>query len=136
MKNREKLAKKLYVDDGPPPKNGNWDSATTAKNAIKFLENNLVEHLSLDYDLGDDQIERARNGDGGDITLWLARDENKIHRPYFVRLHSANADGRFFMRDMLSKAGYVEIINMTEFILPVSREEWLANSKVINYKLF
>ena len=114
---------KLWLDDYRFPPDDTWCHVLTSGDAVEFLKNNKVEHLSLDYDLGETQREKIFAGDGGDVVNWLAENENK--RPFIVSLHSRNADGRFYMMSLLLKMGYVEATRWTIYPLPISRGEWM-----------
>jgi hypothetical protein len=74
-----------------------WVHVQTAWEAIKLLDSGHVVELSLDHDLGDDQV----NGRGIDVINWLG-EQQEVHGrllwPREITIHSANAYGRDAMR--------------------------------------
>lgn len=106
---------KLWLDDLWEPPDENWHHTYTSKETIEVLKENNIEHLSLDYDLGFTQKEKAVNGDGGEVTRWLS--ENKDKRPCKVSLHSHNSTGRHLMAAMLIDAGYYQLEKKKTYIL-------------------
>lgn len=88
---------KLYLDDERDTPSG-WIRAYTAQEAIQILNDNYVEEISLDHDLGDDFI----HGTGYDVLLWI---ENEIRRwnyneyvpPKKIHIHTSNSSARIKM---------------------------------------
>jgi len=80
---------KLYVDDIRIAPEG-WVQAWNAHEAIKFLHDRKVTHLSLDHDLGD-----PGEDTGYDIMCWI---EVRVHLDDFplpeIKFHTANPTGR------------------------------------------
>lgn len=134
MRARDSDLVKVWLDDVENYPDG-WDYIGTVHGAIDFLRNYLVEHLSLDSDLGSTQEEQiARGGDGYEVLRWL--DNNKEHLPYRISLHSSNPDGRFHMRCRLNEIGYEETRKYAEYTLPITRKEWLNLNLNSYHKLF
>lgn len=80
-----------------------WTHVTTAWEAMRLLSTGLVVELSLDHDLGDDEI----NGRGIDIVNWLAEQQEIEGRLLWPRdgitLHTANPWGRDTMRKAIHR---------------------------------
>jgi len=79
------------VDRAAPP---HWEHVTTAQAAIDVLETGRVVEMSLDHDLGDDEL----FGRGIDVVDWLA-EQQEMHRRVLwprdgITIHSANPSGR------------------------------------------
>jgi len=90
---------KVYLDDERKPNEG-WILVTRPCDAISLLETGLVEEISLDHDLGEN------NGDGYDVLLWIEREMVMNGRkPPLIHVHTANPPAR----DRMIKA--VESIN-------------------------
>jgi hypothetical protein len=71
-----------------------WVQVTTAREAIELLDGGEVVELSLDHDLGDDEL----NGRGIDVVNWLG-EQQEVHGRHLwpvqgITLHTANAYGR------------------------------------------
>lgn len=106
-----------------PGDDKSWHCVKTSDEAIEFLKHNIVEHLSLDFDLGFTQMERVIYGTGYDVVAWL--DKNRNNLPYIVELHTHNDDGRWAMLTTLINIGYArESRSLTRCKLPISIEEW------------
>lgn len=86
----------LWVDDVRKPPDG-YVWATTAREAIGILKNNVVHRLSLDHDLGPPGA-----GTGYDVALWL--EENFHSMPQYAKCHSSNPVGRDRIRAALQSA--------------------------------
>lgn len=87
---------KLYLDDMRPAPNG-WVLVTTPEAAIELIDRGGVEEISLDYDLGLDDMRS-----GYMVALWL---EEQVHynamTPPKISLHTANPVGRARMEWVL-----------------------------------
>lgn len=80
---------KVYLDDERPTPEG-WVGVRWPEEAIALLKSGIVEELSLDHDLGDDE-----RGTGYDVVLWI--EEAVVtsgFRPPRIRVHSANTSAR------------------------------------------
>lgn len=91
---------KLYLDDERETPEG-WKRCYTARECISILENGGVEELSLDHDLGDENVA----GTGYDVVKWI--EEAVFTRGYVpprrIRLHTQNTTGKQNMRAGLRK---------------------------------
>lgn len=84
---------KVFLDDERPTPDG-WHRVYWPDEVVQLLENETVEEISLDHDLGDD----AR-GTGYDVILWI--EEAVALRgftPPKIRVHSANSSAGDKMR--------------------------------------
>ena len=87
---------RVWLDDDLEDRapGGTWIQVTTAQEAIHMLETGRVVELSLDHDLGDDQL----YGRGVDVVDFLAQQQFLNQRPLWPRdgitLHTANPEGR------------------------------------------
>jgi hypothetical protein len=92
---------KLWLDDLRSPPSEDWTWVKSAAEAIAVLKGGLVEEVSLDHDLGDDE----GLGTGGRVADWI---EEKAWRgelkPLRWRVHSANPVGAQRMRVALARA--------------------------------
>ena len=80
---------KIFLDDERQPPKG-WILARWPHEVIELIENNDVEVVSLDHDLGDDSI-----GTGYDVVLWLEEQVAlKKIKPPLIKVHSANISAR------------------------------------------
>ncbi len=80
---------KIFLDDCRPCPEG-WTLALTAGEAIALLEQGNVEEISLDHDLGDEEV----CGSGYQVATWI--EEKAFHgaiSPLKWRIHSANPVG-------------------------------------------
>ncbi len=80
---------KVYLDDIRKPPEG-WTLVYWPQEAIELLKSNEVEVISLDHDLGNDNI-----GTGYDVILWIEEQVavgNFI--PPIIKVHSANISAR------------------------------------------
>lgn len=79
------------VDRAAP---GGWVHVVTAWEAIELLDGGKVIELSLDHDLGDDDL----HGTGNTVVNWLAEQQGVHDRVLWpadgITLHTANAAGR------------------------------------------
>jgi len=81
---------KVFLDDERQTPEG-WGRVYTPAQAIMMLKTGLVEHISLDHDLGDDK----EIGTGYDVILWL--EENVALNnfvPPIISIHTANPSAR------------------------------------------
>lgn len=83
---------KVYLDDERTPPEG-WVLVRWPDEAIELLKSGDVEIISLDHDLGDDDI-----GTGYDVVVWIEEQvaTNNMHPPE-MRVHSANSSARLKM---------------------------------------
>jgi hypothetical protein len=86
---------KVYLDDLRSTPEG-WVRAYTAWEAIEFLETGKVEEISLDHDLGDEQIV----GTGHDVIKWIeeAVATGEFNPPKNIIVHSSNPSGSARMK--------------------------------------
>ena len=80
---------KVYLDDERATPEG-WTRVYWPEEAIELLRTGMVEVISLDHDLGDDD-----RGTGYDVVKWI---EEQVVTAGFVppemRVHSANVSAR------------------------------------------
>ncbi|MCX6141868.1 MAG: hypothetical protein NTZ35_01475 [Ignavibacteriales bacterium] len=78
---------KVYLDDVRETPRG-WVRANSAREAIEYLKTGKVVEISLDHDLGDEQVE----GTGYEVLEWIEREVH-LHgfKPPIMSVHSANA---------------------------------------------
>jgi len=86
---------KVWLDDCRPAPSG-WVWVKWPRDAIRLLQDYEVTHLSLDHDLGNDEV----IGTGYDVVLWL---EEKAHTkgtklPSSISIHTANSSARTKMQ--------------------------------------
>ena len=84
---------KLYLDDERIPPEG-WVLVKTVPELIKLISSEeTIEQISLDHDLGDDQLT------GYDFLCWLEEQVylNKLTYLPIINIHSANPTGRINM---------------------------------------
>ncbi|MFM0324911.1 cyclic-phosphate processing receiver domain-containing protein [Caballeronia glebae] len=80
---------KVFLDDERVTPEG-WTRVHWPNEAIRLLETGVVEELSLDHDLGDDE-----HGTGYDVILWIEEAVAlRGFRPPKISVHSANASAR------------------------------------------
>lgn len=83
---------KLWVDDLRLPPGDEWTWAQSSAQAIRYLETNDPDEMSLDHDLGEDDTTRP-------VVLWLCEHEDRW--PRVVRVHSMNNVGRAWLSGMI-----------------------------------
>lgn len=117
---------KLWHDDIRPAPQG-WIWVRTNEEAIEHLKTGAYTHISMDHDLGLDQIDpnenpeaiffagRSEAGNGKDLARWIAEHADFLNFQ-FVRVHSWNPDGAKEMADILNDAG------ITVYIMPFSTD--------------
>lgn len=80
---------KVYLDDERQTPDG-WYRVYWAHEAIALLESGLVTDISLDHDLGDDEL-----GTGYDVVLWIEEAvATSDFTPPTMNVHSANSSAR------------------------------------------
>jgi len=80
---------KVYLDDERMPPDG-WKLVRWPEEAIELLKSGIVEEISLDHDLGDDE-----HGTGYDVILWIEEAvATQGFTPPKISVHSANASAR------------------------------------------
>ena len=83
---------KVFLDDERLAPNG-WIPVRWPHEAIRWLEQGLVESISLDHDLGDDTV-----GTGYDVLKWI---EKRVvlygYVPPEILIHTANPAARLRM---------------------------------------
>lgn len=84
---------KLWVDDLREPPADDWSWAKTPYQAIRYLDIDDVDELSLDHDLGFE-------GDTRPVVLWMAEHDEW---PKVVRVHSQNPVGRSWLVGMIQQ---------------------------------
>lgn len=88
---------KVYLDDVRETPQG-WHRCYWPQEVIDLLKTGLVTHVSLDHDLGDDDI-----GTGYDVLLWI-EEQTALHgfTPPSMTIHSDNSQGIQKMRLAIS----------------------------------
>jgi hypothetical protein len=83
---------KVYLDDRRRPPNG-WILVRWPAEAIALLQTGNVTDLSLDHDLGGDDMFETRTG--YDVLVWIEKAV-ALHRfvPPRITIHSSNPAGR------------------------------------------
>lgn len=81
---------KVYLDDTRKPPEG-WFLTMFPITAISLLEKGVVEEISLDHDLGDDE----NIGTGYDVLLWIEEQviTNSFNPPK-IHIHTSNTSAR------------------------------------------
>jgi hypothetical protein len=84
---------RLFLDDFRKEPDG-WVRVYWPHEAIELLKTGDVEEISLDHDLGNDEI-----GTGYDVVKWI-EEQVVIHgfKPPIIYVHSANPVGRHRMQ--------------------------------------
>lgn len=81
---------KVYLDDERTPPKG-WTLVYTPLAVINLMKTNVVDEISLDHDLGDDE----NIGTGYDVLLYI---EKKVITegfiPPIIHIHTANISAR------------------------------------------
>ena len=84
---------KVFLDDIRDPPNDDWIKVKNVKDAIYYLENENVEEISLDHDLGD-YFET-----GYDVLLWIEeRVVTKDFVPPKIYTHTDNPPAKKKMK--------------------------------------
>ena len=87
-------AERLWLDDLRLPPDG-WLWAKTAWEAIDILKSRVIVEVSLDHDLGDDQV----LGTGLDVLRWIEEQvATREYAPPILHVHSMNPVGRARMQ--------------------------------------
>lgn len=85
---------KVFLDDERQTPDG-WVRVYWPREAIALLMTGQVTEISLDHDLGNDEI-----GTGYDVVLWI---EQEVHlngfKPPKMKVHSANSSARMKMQN-------------------------------------
>lgn len=93
---------KVYLDDKRETPDG-WIRVYWPNEAIEILKTGKVKNISLDHDLGDDDV-----GTGYDVILWI---EEAVATSDFVPpkiiVHSANSSARIKMELGIKKIGEI-----------------------------
>jgi hypothetical protein len=85
---------KIFLDDIRTPPEG-WVFVPTPSATINLLKSGLVEELSLDHDLGDDE----GIGTGYDVLLWIERQVVlNGFKPPKIYIHSDNSSAKIKMQ--------------------------------------
>lgn len=80
---------RVFLDDERPTPDG-WVRVFWPSEAIALLQTGMVDELSLDHDLGDDEI-----GTGYDVVLWIEEAVAlRQFKPPKIYVHSANSSAR------------------------------------------
>ena len=82
----------LYLDDVRTPKQ-NMHVVRNYKECIDVLQNNYIDYLSLDHDLGEEKT-------GYDVAKWIVQEGIEI--PH-INIHSANPVGKDNIRQLLKR---------------------------------
>lgn len=95
---------KIYLDDERSVPDG-WILVKTAPEAIKMLQTEQVEVISLDHDLGESEC-----GTGYDVLLWIEEQVALFeYIPPEIKLHTANASARIKMELAISKINEIRM---------------------------
>jgi hypothetical protein len=83
-------AVRLWLDDERPPPRG-WELRRWPQEVIRDLEKFHVQEVSLDHDLGDDEV-----GTGYDVLAFIERElaEGRMDRSPRIHIHTANPAAR------------------------------------------
>lgn len=96
---------KVFLDDERKTPTG-WFRVFEPFQAIAMLETGMVTHISLDHDLGDDDV----IGTGNDVLVWIEEMvATKGFVPPHILIHSANPSAGNKMR-----AGITQIRKLYE----------------------
>jgi hypothetical protein len=87
---------KVYLDDERPTPDG-WHRVYAPEQAIGMLESGMVTHISLDHDLGEEDL----FGTGYDVVLWMEEQvmTNSNFVPPIMLVHSANPPAKKRMEE-------------------------------------
>ena len=103
---------KVFLDDERKTPEG-WWRVYTPEQTISMLESGMVTHLSLDHDLGDEEL----FGCGYDVVLWIEEQvvTNNFVPPHIL-VHSANPSARDKMRSGIEQIGkfYRELVKNSD----------------------
>lgn len=90
---------KVYLDDERETPSG-WTRTYWPMETINLLQGGQVTHLSLDHDLGNDEI-----GTGYDVLLWIEKAivYNNFKPPLYITVHSANPPAKKRMLAAINK---------------------------------
>ena len=81
---------KVFLDDERLTPEG-WWRVYEPTQAIGMLESGMVTHISLDHDLGDDDI----HGTGYDVMLWIEEQvATNNFKPPIILIHTSNPSAR------------------------------------------
>jgi hypothetical protein len=84
---------KVFLDDERTTPEG-WYRVYTPDQAIALLDTDMVTHISLDHDLGDDTLV----GTGYDVILWMEEQvASGEFKPPYILIHTANPSARLKM---------------------------------------
>ncbi len=90
---------KVFLDDVRKAPKG-WASVTNARRVIQLLETREVDEISLDHDLGPEQV----HGTGMDVIMWLEGAIENGFRPIpKIHVHSMNAVARQRMIQIIDR---------------------------------
>lgn len=91
---------KVYLDDERPTPEG-WVHARWPEDVIEYLEQGIVEEISLDHDLADPFVEgqgycsSVKERTGYDVLLWIEEQvANHGFVPPLIHIHTANSSAR------------------------------------------
>ena len=80
---------RVFLDDERPTPDG-WVRVFWTSETIALLQTGMVDELSLDHDLGDDEI-----GTGYNVVLWIEEAVAlRQFKPPRIYVHSANSSAR------------------------------------------
>ena len=92
---------RVWLDDERPVPEGFTHWVKTAEEAIELLKTGRVKHISLDHDLGDEEIV----GTGYHVACWIEENAHEGSLARFTwNVHSANPTGRDKMKSALNNA--------------------------------
>jgi hypothetical protein len=103
---------KVFLDDERQTPDG-WWRVYTPEQTIGMLESGLVTHLSLDHDLGEEDL----FGCGYDVVLWIEEQVvTNNFKPPLMLVHSANPSARLKMQSGITQIGklYRERVKITD----------------------
>lgn len=92
---------KVWLDDERTPPDDSWTWVGSAQSAIFFLENDDVEVISLDHDLGDESIV----GNGYKVISWIEEKtftDDQYVPSEVILIHTQNSAARPRMQQSLN----------------------------------
>lgn len=119
---------KLYLDDIRECPKG-WIPVRTALDAIQLLEEQIVEEISLDHDLG--ELEPT----GDEVLNWIERQVFKCgFKPPKMVVHSMNPVGRKNMLAAIKKIEKMVKERSVQEVVEQMHLNGVENQEVINLK--
>jgi CheY-like chemotaxis protein len=94
---------------------------TTARAAIRWLEDHASRLIFLDYDLDDHGTPIKESGTGGEVAMWMSKHPRKFSHSLVV-IHSLNDHGAQKMFDVLHKEGIATSLMPSAWEKPLDLE--------------